>query len=76
MAEKELQEFSSEEVFKHTSQDDCWLVIGNESNGRSVRARFSGLLAPYSNFVRLSAGAATVAMVRNVRPQLFGGAKR
>ena len=33
MADKELKEYESEEVFKHTSADDCWLVIGNESNG-------------------------------------------
>ena len=33
MANKELKEYESEEVFKHTSADDCWLVIGNESNG-------------------------------------------
>mmetsp|Transcript_15167 Transcript_15167/g.23818 ORF Transcript_15167/g.23818 Transcript_15167/m.23818 type:complete len:136 (-) Transcript_15167:190-597(-) len=31
--EETLKEFTAEEVFKHTSQEDCWLVIGNESNG-------------------------------------------
>lgn len=33
MANKELKEYEADEVFKHTSADDCWLVIGNESNG-------------------------------------------
>ena len=34
MAEKEsLKEYTAEEVSKHTAQEDCWLVIGNESNG-------------------------------------------
>jgi cytochrome b involved in lipid metabolism len=34
MAESEtLKEYTADEVFKHTSQEDCWLVIGNESNG-------------------------------------------
>eukprot|EP01084_Bolivina_argentea_P234290 394436_1 len=33
MADKELKAYTAEDVSKHTSQDDCWLVIGNESNG-------------------------------------------
>eukprot|EP00428_Durinskia_dybowskii_P057803 CAMPEP_0170316802 /NCGR_PEP_ID=MMETSP0116_2-20130129/59048_1 /TAXON_ID=400756 /ORGANISM="Durinskia baltica, Strain CSIRO CS-38" /LENGTH=126 /DNA_ID=CAMNT_0010569399 /DNA_START=55 /DNA_END=432 /DNA_ORIENTATION=+ len=33
MAEKELKEYTADEVSKHTTQDDCWLVIGNQSNG-------------------------------------------
>mmetsp|Transcript_133893 Transcript_133893/g.189221 ORF Transcript_133893/g.189221 Transcript_133893/m.189221 type:complete len:133 (-) Transcript_133893:168-566(-) len=33
MGEKELKEYTADEVFSHTSQDDCWLVIGNQSNG-------------------------------------------
>jgi len=33
MAEKELKEFTAEDVSLHTKQDDCWLVIGNQSNG-------------------------------------------
>jgi cytochrome b involved in lipid metabolism len=33
MAEKELKELTAEEVSKHTKPDDCWLVIGNQSNG-------------------------------------------
>mmetsp|Transcript_55637 Transcript_55637/g.62140 ORF Transcript_55637/g.62140 Transcript_55637/m.62140 type:complete len:138 (-) Transcript_55637:201-614(-) len=28
-----LKEHSMEEVLKHTSADDCWMIIGNESNG-------------------------------------------
>lgn len=33
MTEKELKEYTADEVSKHTTQDDCWLVIGNQSNG-------------------------------------------
>ena len=29
----EVKEFTLEEVSKHQSHDDCWLIIGNESNG-------------------------------------------
>jgi cytochrome b involved in lipid metabolism len=29
----EKKEFTMEEVAKHNSQQDCWLVIGNKSNG-------------------------------------------
>lgn len=34
MADMELKEYTADEVFKHTTQDDCWLVIGNASNGK------------------------------------------
>jgi len=34
MADKELKEYTADEVSKHTTQDDCWLVIGNQSNGK------------------------------------------
>lgn len=30
---KELKEFNTEDVSKHTSEDDCWMIIGNEVNG-------------------------------------------
>ena len=30
---KELKEYTTDEVSKHTSEDDCWLIIGNEMNG-------------------------------------------
>lgn len=33
MTDKELKEYTADEVSKHTTQDDCWLVIGNQSNG-------------------------------------------
>jgi len=33
MADKELKEYTADEVSKHTTQEDCWLVIGNQSNG-------------------------------------------
>mmetsp|Transcript_20924 Transcript_20924/g.45556 ORF Transcript_20924/g.45556 Transcript_20924/m.45556 type:complete len:138 (+) Transcript_20924:231-644(+) len=32
---KELKVYSSEEVSKHTSSDDCWMIIGNANNGGS-----------------------------------------
>mmetsp|Transcript_107902 Transcript_107902/g.302182 ORF Transcript_107902/g.302182 Transcript_107902/m.302182 type:complete len:133 (+) Transcript_107902:71-469(+) len=35
MSGKELKEYTADEVSKHTTQDDCWLVIGNQSNGGS-----------------------------------------
>lgn len=28
-----LKEYTSDDVSKHTSEDDCWMIIGNESNG-------------------------------------------
>lgn len=31
-----LKEYTLEEVSKHTKHDDCWLIIGNSSNGRSI----------------------------------------
>ena len=34
MCNPDLKEFDIGEVSKHTSEDDCWLVIGNDSNGR------------------------------------------
>jgi len=30
---KELKEYTSAEIQKHTSEDDCWMIIGNEMNG-------------------------------------------
>jgi len=38
MAPKAEKEFTMEEVSKHNTQDDCWLVIGNETNGELVLA--------------------------------------
>jgi hypothetical protein len=36
MAEaKAVKEFTLEEIKGHTSSSDCWLVIGNASNGAS-----------------------------------------
>jgi hypothetical protein len=32
---KQVKEFALEEVQGHTSSSDCWLVIGNASNGAS-----------------------------------------
>jgi cytochrome b involved in lipid metabolism len=33
MADKELKEYTSDDVSKHTTTDSCWLIIGNSSNG-------------------------------------------
>lgn len=30
---KELKAYTTEEIAKHTSEDDCWMIIGNEQNG-------------------------------------------
>lgn len=30
------KEYTADEVAKHTSNDDCWLIIGNSSNGTYV----------------------------------------
>ena len=29
----EVKELTLDEISKHQSHDDCWLIIGNESNG-------------------------------------------
>mmetsp|Transcript_62095 Transcript_62095/g.73553 ORF Transcript_62095/g.73553 Transcript_62095/m.73553 type:complete len:133 (-) Transcript_62095:290-688(-) len=31
--ETELKEYSLEEIKKHSSESDCWLIIGNTMNG-------------------------------------------
>mmetsp|Transcript_14552 Transcript_14552/g.23653 ORF Transcript_14552/g.23653 Transcript_14552/m.23653 type:complete len:135 (+) Transcript_14552:101-505(+) len=31
--DKELKEYTSEEVSKHTTTESCWLIIGNSTNG-------------------------------------------
>jgi hypothetical protein len=38
MADKELKEYTSEEVSKHTTTESCWLIIGNASNGMFCRS--------------------------------------
>mmetsp|Transcript_2055 Transcript_2055/g.4846 ORF Transcript_2055/g.4846 Transcript_2055/m.4846 type:complete len:134 (+) Transcript_2055:137-538(+) len=30
---KELKSYTSDEVSKHTGEEDCWMIIGNENNG-------------------------------------------
>jgi hypothetical protein len=32
----EVKEFTLDEISKHQSHDDCWLIIGNESNGMFI----------------------------------------
>jgi hypothetical protein len=36
MADKAEKEYTSDEVATHNKNDDCWLVIGNESNGKTI----------------------------------------
>ena len=31
--DEQLKEYTSAEVSKHTLEEDCWMIIGNESNG-------------------------------------------
>ena len=33
MSEVKKKEFTLDEVKKHTTAEDCWLIIGNQSNG-------------------------------------------
>jgi cytochrome b involved in lipid metabolism len=33
VSEVKKKEFTLDEVSKHASAEDCWLIIGNESNG-------------------------------------------
>ena len=33
MSETKKKEYTLEEVSKHTKTEDCWLIIGNASNG-------------------------------------------
>lgn len=33
VSEVKKKEYLLDEIKKHTSADDCWLIIGNESNG-------------------------------------------
>jgi cytochrome b involved in lipid metabolism len=36
VSEVKKKEFTLDEVSKHASAEDCWLIIGNESNGAST----------------------------------------
>ena len=38
VSEVKKKEFTLDEIKKHTTAEDCWLIIGNESNGACGRA--------------------------------------
>ena len=65
MAEEKLKEYTPEEVFAHTSEDDCWLVIGKRKQWY-VWQHFS--LRHISAF--LAAPATEVAATRKMREGL------
>lgn len=37
VSEEIKKEFTLDEVEKHMKPDDCWLIIGNQSNGKPRR---------------------------------------
>lgn len=36
VTETTAKEYTLDEISKHQSHDDCWLIIGNQSNGTSI----------------------------------------
>ena len=36
----EVKSFTLDEISKHQSHDDCWLIIGNESNGMFLYMKY------------------------------------
>jgi len=67
----EIKEYTVEDVSNHTDRDDCWLVIGNKSNGKIPRLHFQSIF----NVINYIAGGAKVYDVSNYLDDHPGGAE-
>ena len=50
VSEVKAKEYTLDEVKNHTTADNCWLIIGNESNGACVCVCISLCVFVYAFF--------------------------